>query len=149
MLLLSRLTKKLLPIYENRFTINSVSLWSDSQIALFWITSHASRWTVFVANRVSQIQELTTGFKWYYVKSSENPADLPSRGMLPQDVLNCEIWWCGPSFLKNPNLDISEFAKNPVVPEISEERKISLVTTINNRSVCLLGTYIFKIFNFL
>ncbi|XP_018403196.1 PREDICTED: uncharacterized protein LOC108780100 [Cyphomyrmex costatus] len=34
-------------------------LWSDSTIALNWITSSSRRWSVFVANRVGEIQRLT------------------------------------------------------------------------------------------
>ncbi|CAH2088666.1 unnamed protein product [Euphydryas editha] len=32
---------------------NSVFLWSDATIVLSWLHSHASRWTTFLANRVS------------------------------------------------------------------------------------------------
>lgn len=58
-------------VFENRMRINSVNLWSDSQIALWWIDSHPSRWNVFVANRISQIQKLSSNCTWGYICSSE------------------------------------------------------------------------------
>lgn len=34
-----------------------VYLWSDSQVTLYWIKGHVSRWKTYVANRVSLIQQ--------------------------------------------------------------------------------------------
>lgn len=34
-----------------------------------------------MANRVAEIQGLSTGVKWGHVPSSDNPADLVSRGV--------------------------------------------------------------------
>jgi hypothetical protein len=55
MLLLSNLVTKLISIFENRFKVDTIHLWSDSQIALCWIEAPSSRWSVFVANRVAKI----------------------------------------------------------------------------------------------
>lgn len=38
---------------------------------------------------------------WQYVASSDNPADVLSRGLLPNDLINSDIWWHGPSYLKS------------------------------------------------
>jgi hypothetical protein len=129
MLLLSQLVTKLLSVFENRFTVNSVHLWSDSQIALSWIQSHSSRWNIFVSNRVAQIQNLTSNFSWHYVKSADNPADLPSRGIPIDTILTSEIWWNGPKFLKDPNVNFSENSNPLFLTELPEERKVSLVTS--------------------
>ena len=44
-------------------------LWTDSQVALTWISTHASRWKDYVTNRVTQIQELTPTSRWRHLKS--------------------------------------------------------------------------------
>jgi len=75
--------------------------WSDSNIALAWIKSCPRRWTTFVANRVSAIQELSDSNDWHYVKSSQNAADIISRGMSPISLLQSRLWWKGPSWLTN------------------------------------------------
>jgi len=48
---------KVMDIYsKSSIKIKSVNLWTDSQIALFWIMDHPSKWNVFVANRAATIQ---------------------------------------------------------------------------------------------
>ncbi|XP_071647569.1 uncharacterized protein [Temnothorax longispinosus] len=82
-----------------------VLLWSDSTIALNWINSHSRRWSTIVANRVGEIQRLTERSNWRHVKSSDNPADFLSRGLLPNELVNLELWWHGPSYLTLPEHD--------------------------------------------
>ena len=52
--------------------------WSDSTVALWWITGE-SEYKQFVANRVAKIQD-AKGIEWHHVPTTENPADLRSRG---------------------------------------------------------------------
>ncbi|XP_073959706.1 uncharacterized protein isoform X2 [Choristoneura fumiferana] len=68
-------------------------------ITLSWIRADPSRWQVFVANRVAQIQELTIHLNWSYVNTVENPADAVSRGQMPQDFIKNNLWFQGPSWL--------------------------------------------------
>ncbi|XP_044741951.1 uncharacterized protein LOC123302922 [Chrysoperla carnea] len=79
--------------------IEQAYFWTDSMIALAWIRSEASRWNVFVANRVSEIQELCPEDHWNHVISSENPADVVSRGIDPSLLGAHELWWNGPTWL--------------------------------------------------
>jgi len=94
-LLLERLINKIRESLE--FSQCPIYLWSDSTIALNWITSP---WSVFVANRVSEIQRLTGIKRWHHVASSDNPADTLSRGLNSCDFINAERWWNDPEFLK-------------------------------------------------
>jgi hypothetical protein len=48
----------------------------DFTIMLSWIASSASKWKMFVANKVPQIQELTMGCELRHVESTSNPAEL-------------------------------------------------------------------------
>lgn len=77
-------------------------LWSDSTITLNWISSPSRKWSVFVANRVGEIQRLTEITSWRHVKSSDNPADELSRGLLPDSLIDSAMWWHGPAYLCLP-----------------------------------------------
>lgn len=56
---------------------------------------------MFVANRVSKIQELSSDVKWYHIDKNNNPADIVSRGMLPEELSKSNMWFFGPTYLKN------------------------------------------------
>ncbi|XP_062556622.1 uncharacterized protein LOC134221449 [Armigeres subalbatus] len=74
--------------------------WTDSTCVLRWVESPPTTWTTFVANRVAKIQTLTEGWNWRHVPGTDNPADLISRGMLPEDIVHNALWWEGPGWLK-------------------------------------------------
>ncbi|XP_044312743.1 uncharacterized protein LOC123037186 [Drosophila rhopaloa] len=76
--------------------------WCDSAVALSWIREEPARFNVFVANRVATIQELTRTMEWRYVPTSLNPADILSRGALPNELIVDELWAHGPPFLLGP-----------------------------------------------
>ena len=157
MLLLAQLINNVHKIYENKIEITSTHLWTDSMIALCWIQSHASRWSVFVSNRVSQIQDLTSKFTWRHISSKNNPADLPSRGCLPQQLINCPLWFHGPEFLSQIenfellHIDSSAESKNPdkkVYKAIQlEERKVPSLSLHTSAEEIEFWNTIFKKFS--
>ncbi|GFQ65310.1 integrase catalytic domain-containing protein, partial [Trichonephila clavata] len=100
--LLSKLTSKIIKIIDLEF--DEVHLFSDSKVVLDWIQMQPHLLKVFVANRVSLIQELTETFSWHHVKTKEKPADLISRGVTKLQLQD-ELWWTGPSFLKDKTLN--------------------------------------------
>ena len=61
-LLLAQFIQKTVPALNLK--IHRILLWTDSTIVLSWVATSASKWKTFVANRVSQIQELTAGCEW-------------------------------------------------------------------------------------
>ncbi|XP_055633073.1 uncharacterized protein LOC129773487 [Toxorhynchites rutilus septentrionalis] len=75
-------------------------VWVDSTIVLHWLAATPSRWKPFIANRVSEIQHLTTQGIWGHVSGLENPADIISRGMPPSQLAETDLWWHGPSWLQ-------------------------------------------------
>lgn len=77
--------------------------WTDSEIVLYWLASHPSRWKTYVAGRVSQVQHGLPSELWRHVRSAQNPADCASRGMTRSELEKLDLWWHGPAFLlKNP-----------------------------------------------
>ncbi|XP_061728105.1 uncharacterized protein LOC133533163 isoform X1 [Cydia pomonella] len=74
--------------------------WCDSMIVMGWLSSSPCSLRPFVKNRISEIQESSKAACWRYVPSKENPADLVSRGLSADLIMNSSLWWSGPSFLK-------------------------------------------------
>jgi len=113
----------------------SIFLWSDSTITLNWLTSPSRRWTAFVANRVGEIQRLTKIESWRHISSSNNPADVLSRGLEPHDLINASLWWQGPAFLRTQQ-DRWPSGKFTQLGESTPEARIaSVAATVLERSV--------------
>lgn len=77
----------------------NVHLWTDSSIVWHWINSHPSRFQVYVAHRVHEIQTLYPARHWRHVRTHENPADLASRGVSASQLINNSLWFSGPEWL--------------------------------------------------
>lgn len=87
-----------------RDKVGSTTLWSDSMVVLGWLNKLPSKLEPFVRNRVATILEDTERCIWRHVPTDQNPADLISRGIQPEQVHASDLWWTGPSFLKlNPS----------------------------------------------
>ncbi|GFU81465.1 putative RNA-directed DNA polymerase from transposon X-element [Trichonephila clavipes] len=70
---------------------------SDSMVALWWLKNHGD-WSVFVVNRVNEINSLVPSQFWRHVPGELNSADLLSRGISPR-LFSDSLWWEGPSWL--------------------------------------------------
>lgn len=74
--------------------------WCDSSIALTWILDEPCKWKIFVGNRVAEIQELTEKHNWKHIRSEDNPGDIISRGINPNELVTSSLWWHGPKWLE-------------------------------------------------
>uniref|UniRef100_A0A8D9BE06 Integrase catalytic domain-containing protein n=1 Tax=Cacopsylla melanoneura TaxID=428564 RepID=A0A8D9BE06_9HEMI len=101
-LLLSNLMCAVLNSYNTQVANEQVYCFSDSKVTLDWIHSSPHRWTQFVANRVAKIQQNIDTKHWFHVAGKENPADCASRGMFPDEIIDHDLWWKGPSWLLLP-----------------------------------------------
>lgn len=80
----------------------SIRLWSDSTIVLGWLQTSPHLLKTFVANRVAKTRELTEGVTWQHVKTTDNPADILSRGISTDKLKISDLWWYGPAWLREP-----------------------------------------------
>lgn len=122
--LLIRFMKKVYNSLSN-LKINNTFYWTDSTIVLSWISDSPSRWKTFVANRVTEIQNTSDSNQWRHVDTSSNPADIISRGVTPDKLLESKLWWDGPNFLYKtdqdypnlPNIHLDEITTDARVPQ--------------------------------
>lgn len=89
--------------------------WTDSTTTLAWIRSSPHRWATFVANRTSQIHNLTSPAIWYHVPTQHNPVDYFFRGLLLSELAVHPLWWTGPSF------HLESVENWPKVPELQTQ----------------------------
>ena len=66
---------------DKRIEISKITFWTDSMIVLKYIYNETKPLNIFVTNRVAKIRESTSPSQWKHVPSSENPADIASRGL--------------------------------------------------------------------
>ncbi|XP_058446413.1 uncharacterized protein LOC131427338 [Malaya genurostris] len=91
---------------KSSLQINAESyFWVDSTIVLCWLKSTPSKWTTFVANRVSKIQTASRNCPWNHVAGQQNPADHISRGLDAANLLRCDLWWRGSPWLHKEQID--------------------------------------------
>ena len=76
--------------------ISSMHCWLDSSVALYWIRGRGEH-RQFVSNRVQKINN-HQGVAWRYVPTTENPADIGSRGGRLEET---DQWWNGSNWLAN------------------------------------------------
>nr|XP_029714165.1 uncharacterized protein LOC115258233 [Aedes albopictus] len=106
--------------------------WTDSTCVLRWIQAPPTTWTTFVANRTARIQTITEGYRWSHVPGIQNPADMISRGVTPQDILGNDFWWQGPAWLQESS---EQWPKSPEISpgeaEIEKRRTVIAGTAVS------------------
>ncbi|KAL0861062.1 hypothetical protein ABMA27_009574 [Loxostege sticticalis] len=130
-LLSARLCKTV--IDSIRYKPNQVYHWCDSSIVLAWLSSDPRNLKSFVANRICEILETTKASSWRYVPTSVNPADLISRGVHSNQILDLNLWWSGPTYLLEPDTNWPVLNKNSSCETLPE---------IKSNSVTLLEDFI-------
>lgn len=101
--LLGRLLRKVIDVCE--YGDIRYFLWTDSTVVLHWLRKVPNELKVFVANRVNSIQTRTDVSAWAHVISEQNAADLLSRGMDMRNFIRSELWFNGPKWLMQPQVN--------------------------------------------
>ena len=100
-LLSSLLCARLVDFVKTSLRLSNVKIYcySDSTACISWIKGDPLQYKAFVANRLTEIQELVPPICWQHVPGVCNPADIASRGLMASELVNCEYWFRGPSWL--------------------------------------------------
>ncbi|XP_066244730.1 uncharacterized protein [Euwallacea similis] len=116
-LVLSRLVLKVTSSINIKF--DECVLWCDSSVVLGWLKISPNLLKAFVNTRVAEIQATTHNYVRRHVPSKDNPADLLSRGLTPSQMLESEMWFHGPNWLKgDPSTWPAKFRRNENLPEM-------------------------------
>ena len=115
--------------------IDHVVYYTDSSTVLYYIHSEKSRFPVFVANRVNQIRDFTSPKQWKYVSTSENPADIASRGITARKIVSSDLWYNGPTFLRADEITWAQQPEQFSNIENLEDECIHVVSTKCNDGI--------------
>ena len=120
-----QLCASLLATVKKDFPAVNVRLWTDSEIALHWLSS-PRKLKQFVQNKVDSINRLFASSFWGHTPSTENPADLVSRGCSAQSLFKSSLWFHGQSWIHNvaswPQWPKSSPPSATVAPSIAEQQ---------------------------
>ena len=117
---------------ETRTGIKSTTCWSDSKNVLAWLRSTNRRYSVFVANRIAEIHDVTGPADWRYVPTAMNAADSGSRGHKIEDLCPDKEWIRGPEFLYKPETDWPDDCSDATgtLETDMESKPVVLATTV-------------------
>ena len=112
---------RLIHYLTNLFKFQTIYLWSDSKVAISWITSDKDIKDVYIANRTAEIKTLINQHqvRVMYVPTKDNPADYLSRGCSSKQ-LKSSNWLHGPSWLLTREFT-EQTSINVVVNELTVE----------------------------
>jgi len=85
-------------VTELKFPVRKRYLWTDSECVLHWIKTTKLLPTL-VENHIKEIKR-ETDITFRYVSSKQNPADYVTRGLTVPEIINNDLWWHGPEWLK-------------------------------------------------
>ncbi len=95
---------------------------TDSECCLHWLKT-VKPLGRFVENRIKEIKQIQSSMdgrlSFHYTCSSENPADLATRGTTFAEMKMQKLWWSGPTWLKSDGLP--EWNLAPVTQELLEK----------------------------
>lgn len=112
------------------FVIDSLRLkattymWTNSQIVLCWIHSTKAL-PPFIKHRVEEIKQVSPNITWQHCPSTDNPADLLTRGLNFDQFHALSLWWHGPNWLLDerqwPSWDMQSVSPLHVAALTAEE----------------------------
>ncbi|XP_046841042.1 uncharacterized protein LOC124435137 [Xenia sp. Carnegie-2017] len=113
--------------------------WSDSTVALWWIKGEGD-YKQFVSHRVAKIRA-SNEIVWHHVPTTDNPADLGSRG-----GKLTEMWMKGPAWLSERSLWPPDLIVKPSTDSQSEAKatRVVLSTAIQRSDLAIFSDILWK-----
>ena len=99
---------------------------SDSEITLYRLKKPPGTYKVWVANRLKAIHDLTDSQNWKKVDTTENPADVSSRGAYLSEFKDSQLFFHGPKWLTDPKVkfnDVGTVTANDLALDSEEMKK--------------------------
>ena len=78
-------------------------------------------------HRVREIQSLTSPAQWRHCSSSNNPADVATRGISVNQLKENSLWWTGPIWLKQGEIYFCEHEPEPHVSVAVVNESVSVM----------------------
>lgn len=77
---------------------------------------------------------------WHYVKTKYNPADLALRGVLPENLDQCNLWWTGSDFFQQSidHLICNTNIQNVAVPVLKQSSHTFFSKNIEHYDIFLI-----------
>ena len=85
-LLLAKLIDTVTVALKPVLTLSSITCFTDSKVALYWIRGTEKEWKPFVQNKVNTIRRLVDAGCWKHCPGKDNPAELFLRGVTPLEL---------------------------------------------------------------
>ena len=101
---------------------------------LAWLNGRIEKWKPFVRNRIATIRENLEKESWNYVPTSDNPADIISRGCDFKTFSKLNFWFHGPKWLHEKDTyeqTLQPLNYNEETCVKKEEKKELLCTTVH------------------
>jgi hypothetical protein len=98
-LVLARIISTVKEALSGVINIEKIFCWTDCITVYYWIQSNRE-FKKCVQNRIDEILKLTNEENWRHCAGKTKPADIGSRGCLPSELVSNDLWWNGPTCLK-------------------------------------------------
>ncbi|XP_046869332.1 uncharacterized protein LOC124461975 [Drosophila willistoni] len=119
----------------------TVFAWCDSTIVLYWLSYAPSRLKTFVGNRTSEILDTIPRHYWRHVDSKSNPADCASRGLMAADLKDFQLWWNGPSWIRDADQFLGPFGDKGSNCLTFEEITAARIVCLRHAQTCFQDEY--------
>ena len=120
----------------------AVTLYSDSQVVLGYLTNRSKRFSRYVTRRVDMILKMFPAEQWQYVSTSVNPGDIASRPQTFDSLLDY-CWLRGPACLwedtpsveypPHQQIDLPETTDSSTNLKTVQSREVSALSCITER----------------
>lgn len=127
-LLAARLAKTIRD--EHRFKSKQTYYWTDSTTVLHWLRNENRNYKEYIANRLGEIDELTSCFDWRYVPSQMNIADLATKKTQYKLHSDCS-WLKGPAFLYCKE---DEWPENIISSDLVDKENLELALVVHQET---------------
>ncbi len=107
---------------DHAFQESNTFFWTDSMNILCWLHNQSRDLKTFVANRVAHIQRHLEVSQWRYINTTQNPADLATRGLSVEQLQDSELWWKDPRLLLANNPPVQDKPPVPLIEAAKEFR---------------------------